>query len=112
MSFCPACHREYGQQVEYCEICKARLLDFPLEGTGLVELAVFPDVPEAEMIKEILEKNGIQIVQKGEVDPIGAVSGADPITLLVEEKDLPRARELYEAYFAGGDVEESEPGEE
>jgi hypothetical protein len=112
MSFCPTCRTEYTQQVEYCEVCKTRLLDSPPEGTGLAELAVFPDVPEAEMIKEILEKNGIQSVEKGEVDPIGAVSGADPIVLLVEEKDLPRARELYEAYFAGGVPGETVPGGE
>ena len=115
MPFCPTCQTEYPGQAESCEICKIGLVDSLPHGsedemgnTELVELAMFSNVSEAEMIKEILEKNSIQTVQRGEVDPIGIASGAEAIALLVEERDLRRAQELYEAYFARRDPEESQ----
>jgi hypothetical protein len=45
---------------------------------------------------------------RGEIDPIGMASGAEPTTLLVEERDLPHAQELYEAYFAGEAIKETQ----
>ncbi len=113
MPFCPNCRTEYASQTEFCETCDSRLVDsLPNseeddEKSEAVELATFSNVSEAEMIREILEKNGIQTIQRGEVDPIGVASGAEPITLLVEERHRPRARELYDAYFAGDNVENS-----
>ena len=118
MPFCPACRTEYGDRTDRCESCGVGLVDAlpeePGENAGieLVDLANFSNVSEAEMIKEILETNDIRTVQKGEVDPIGITSGAAPVTLMVEERHLPHARELYEAYFAGTDVEESIPDQE
>jgi len=120
MPFCPACRAEYEDRTDRCESCGIRLVDaLPEEtadretaGIELVDLADFSNVSEAEMIKEILEKNDIRTIQTGEVDPIGITSGAAPVTLLVEQRYLPRARELYEAYFAGTDVGESLPDQE
>jgi hypothetical protein len=117
MPFCPSCRKEYGDPADTCEICRTKLVpslpqpEEDLEGTALVELATFSDVPEAEMIREILEQNQIPTIQRGEVDPIGVASGAEPIALLVEKRDLQRARELHEAYFSGSDVNEPEPGQ-
>ena len=115
MPFCPTCRTEYTGQVESCEICMIGLVDSlsheSEEGMGnteLVELAIFPNVSEAEMIKEILEKSGVQTIQRGEVDPIGIASGAEAVALLVEKRDLLRAQEFYEAYFARKDPEESQ----
>jgi hypothetical protein len=62
------------------------------------------------MIKEILEQNEIRIVQRGEVDPIGIASGAEPIPLLVEERCLLHAQEIYEAYFVGSEDGKSSSG--
>lgn len=76
--------------------------------TELEELATVSNISEAEMIKEILENNDVQTVQRGEVDPIGIASGTEAIALLVEESDLFRAQELYEAYFAERDTEKSQ----
>ena len=119
MPFCPTCRTEYGNQANICEKCKTSLVPSLTEeieedagGTTLVELATFSDVPEAEMIREILEQNQIPTVQRGEVDPIGVASGAEPVTLLVEERHLRRARELHDAYFAGNDVEEFQSDQE
>lgn len=106
MQFCPNCQTEFGLEHRICENCGADLVDAPEPGgLELVELATFPDVAEAEMIKELLEKNGIRTVLRGEIDPIGAASRAQPTTLLLEERDLARAQELYQAFFAGDGVE-------
>ena len=106
MSFCPNCRIVYDPEHRVCTKCGADLVD-ALEpgGLELVELAEFPDVAEAEMIKELLEKNEIRTVLRGEIDPIGVASRAQPTTLLVEEKDLARAQEIYEAFFAGDGVQ-------
>lgn len=110
MPYCPECRAEYRAEVRRCPDCDVELTDSPpqeqpavtdSQGLDLVELASFPNYPEAEMIKEVLEGNGIRTVLRGEADPIGVVSGATPSTLLVEERDSARAREIYDAYFAG-----------
>ncbi len=115
MPFCPTCRTEYALPMESCDICKVKLVDsLPAEesqeddtGTELVELAEFSNVSEAEMAREILEENSILTVQRGETDPIGIASGAEPVSLLVEVRQLARARELYEAYFSGDGVPEA-----
>lgn len=112
MPFCPTCQTEYETQKEFCIVCKGPLVDSPatedlqddIAGTELVELAEFSNVAEAELVRELLEENGIQIIQRGESDPIGIASGAEPVSLLVEKRQLSRARELYDAYFAGNDT--------
>ncbi len=110
MPFCPICRMEYNSPATRCDTCKTDLVDsLPRQDTGgleLVELARFSNVSEAEMIRELLEKNEISAVLRGEIDPIGVASGAEPTTLLIEEKDFLRARELYEAYFAGEATEQ------
>ena len=118
MPFCPICRAEFGSELEVCAICNSRLVDsLPDEGgdeqgTDLMELAQFSNVSEAEMIREILEGNAIRTIQRGEVDPIGIASGAEPITLLVEARFLPHALELYNAYYAGSGVEQPQPDQE
>ncbi len=108
MPFCPACQTEYTAGSTRCADCDVALVDsLPAtretdqEEVELVELASFPNAPEAEMIQELLEGNGIRTIIRGDADPIGATSGAEPATLLVDKRDMARARELYDAYFAG-----------
>ena len=113
MPFCPTCRAEYRTGVTRCAQCNSDLVDsLPASEehesapgrVQLVELASFPNASEAEMIRELLEGNDVRTVIRGDVDPIGATSGAEPATLLVDRKDLARARELYQAYFAGDAV--------
>ncbi len=119
MPFCPRCGAEYRESTELCSDCGIELVaSLPEPGsdetvdTQLVELASFPIASEAEMIQELLEGNNIRTVIRGDVDPIGATSGAEPATLLIDRSDLARAREIYEAYFAGDTgVEEMPPTE-
>jgi hypothetical protein len=116
MPFCPSCRAEYRDGFTRCAECDVELVaELPAQNLNerdpdkvkLAELASFPNASEAEMIQELLESNGINTVIRGDVDPIGATSGAEPATLLVDDNDLARAREIYEAFFAG-DVTSSE----
>jgi hypothetical protein len=123
MPFCPNCRVEYRSGIERCSDCDVNLVEIlpedaevepdSTEGEELVELAAFANAAEAEMIRELLEDNGIRTVLRGEVDPIGVVSGAAPSTLLVEQDDLEDARGIYEDFFAGesGENLEDEPEE-
>jgi len=101
------CRIEYRAEIDRCRDCEIELVDFlpeePAadEAGDLVVLASFPNVSEAKMIQELLEDNGIATDLRGDVDPIGVISGVSPTTLLVMGNDLPRAKEIYNAFFAG-----------
>jgi hypothetical protein len=69
------------------------------ENVRFVLLARFTAVAEAEMVRELLAREGISAILSGTSDPLGVVSGAQPIRLLVAESDLERARSLYQAFF-------------
>ncbi len=115
MLLCPNCRKEYEPGSAHCGDCGAVLVDASPDkspgiqaseaGQELVELAEFQNFPEAEMIQELLEGNGISTVLRGEADPIGVASGAAPSTLLVSLADLPQARRIYEDFFAADDSE-------
>ena len=109
MAECQNCHEETSAEWTRCEQCGAdltagsntRQLRADEDSQNLVRLATFPSVVEADMIKELLETNGIQTMIRGESDPIAVTSGAAPTELLVLEQDLERAQGLYQAFFAG-----------
>jgi hypothetical protein len=108
MPYCPNCQAEYSTGSTRCAQCGEDLTagsssKEPSSGDTqkLVLLATFPSVIEADMIKELLETNGIQTMIRGETDPIGTTSGAAPTQLLVLEQDLDHAQALYQAFFAG-----------
>ncbi len=112
--FCPVCESEYEAGVTSC----------PDDGSDLVE-RLTPEntvrdhsearfVPlhnigspaEAEMVADILRQNEIRAaVQSGGHDALSPLlSSASPGALvLVDERDLDRARELYASFF-GGDI--------
>ena len=118
MPFCPECMAEYREGVTRCTDCEVSLVESLPDSheveaeLELVELAEFSNLSEAEMIKELLEGNQIRSVLRGETDPIGATSGASPVTLLVERRDEEHAREIYEDFYAGEGVpQEDEPAD-
>ena len=108
--FCPVCESEYEAGVTRC----------PDDGTELVE-RLTPEntvhdhsearfVPlhnvgspaEAEMVYDILRQNNIRtVVQSGGADAFSPLlSTTSPGALvLVDERDLARAEELYESFF-------------
>lgn len=128
--FCPTCESEYNPGITRC----------PDDGTELVErltpetaahdssearfvpLHTLSSPVEAEMVNDILTQNGVRaVVQSGANDAFSPVfSAVSPgVAVLVDERDLDRARELYASFFgedtspltgpsAEGEVEEPE----
>lgn len=107
MPFCPMCRSEYREGYTRCSDCDVDLVAAlpvaaPDESAGtpvnLVELAAFATDAEAEMFREILEKEGIASVLHGDFYPI--VGGGGPsVSLLVDESDLTKAGKLLEDCF-------------
>jgi len=102
--------------LDFCSSCGAPLTaESPPAVTErkleLEVLASFATAAEADMVREILEANGIQTLLRGKGDPIGAACQAAPLTLLVEKQDLAEAHDIYGAFFTGDVAEdpESEP---
>jgi hypothetical protein len=127
--FCPVCESEYEAGIDVC----------PDDGTALVE-RLTPEntlkdysearfVPlhnigspaEAEMVHDILTQNGIRsAVQSGGMDAFSPLlsTSAPGALVLVDERDLDRAQEIYESFFGGdttpltGATQEEEDDEE
>jgi hypothetical protein len=106
MAFCPDCEAEYRSEVTVCPDCEVELVpeltpENKVHDTSdheFVPLRSFSNSTEAEMVFELLERNGIRaFVKAGEVGIFGSsfIGGA----VMVDERDLPRAMEIYEAYF-------------
>jgi Putative prokaryotic signal transducing protein len=107
--FCPTCQSEYQPGITRC----------PDDDTELVESLVGADVPddseanfvtlhtlsspaEAEMVTDILRQNDIRaVVQAGANDAFAPVfSAVSPgVAVLVDERDLDRAKEIYASFF-------------
>lgn len=111
--FCPVCESEYEAGITSCPDDNAELvsqLDAATSGDDsearFVQLHHLGSPAEAEMVNDILRQNGIRsAVQSGGSDalsPLLASSAAGSL-VLVDERDLDRAQELYSAFF-GNDV--------
>jgi hypothetical protein len=110
MAFCPDCEAEYRAGITECPDCGVSLVDkLTPENTvhdksdrAFIPLRSFKNSAEAEMVFELLERNGIRaFVKAGDVGIFGTSFHGGAV--MIDERDLPRAVELYEAYF------ESEP---
>jgi hypothetical protein len=108
--FCPVCESEYEPGIATC----------PDDGTTLVEkltpentahdhgearfvpLHTLGSPAEAEMVNDILTKNGIRSAVKSSgmdaFSPLLSTIGEGAI-VLVDERDFDRASELYRAFF-------------
>lgn len=108
--FCPVCEAEYEPGVNRC----------PDDDTALVEklspenaahdsseaqfvlLHNLGSPAEAEMVNELLVKNGVRsIVKAGWSDAFSPLlsSTAEGAVVFVDERDLDRAQEIYSAFF-------------
>ncbi len=108
--FCPICESEYEPGISRCADDGAELVERLTSETAahddsearFLPLHTLSSPAEAEMVNDILRQNGIRsVVQSGASDqfsPLFSVM-APGAQVLVDERDLDRARELYESFF-------------
>jgi hypothetical protein len=108
--FCPTCESEYEPGITHCaddgaELVASLNVDEGAQDTSearFVPLHTLSAPAEAEMVNDILRQNGIRsVVQSGASDqfsPLFSVMAPGAV-VLVDERDLDRARELYASFF-------------
>ena len=105
--FCPTCEAEYQPGITHCaddgtELVEQLTSDQDSSEARFVTLHTLSSPAEAEMVNDILRQNGIRsAVQSGSSDafsPLFSVM-APGAQVLVDERDLDRARELYSSFF-------------
>ena len=108
--FCPVCESEYKPGITRCPDDGADLVEHLTPETAVhdssearfVTLHTLSSPAEAEMVSDILTQNGVRaVVQAGANDAFSPVfSAVSPgVAVLVDERDLDRARELYASFF-------------
>lgn len=107
MAFCPNCEAEYKAGIAVCPDCNYELVpeltpEAKVHDTSdhtFVSFRSCSNSAEADMVSELLERNGIRsLVTRGEVGIFGTSFHGGAI--MVDERDLARAVEIYEAYFS------------
>jgi hypothetical protein len=107
--FCPTCEAEYEPGIDRCADDGTELVDHLNVATAqdqsearFVSLHTLSSPAEAEMVNDILQQNGIRsVVQSGASDqfsPLFSVMSPGA-QVLVDERDLDRARDLYASFF-------------
>ena len=108
--FCPVCEAEYEPGIARCPDDNSPLVErLTSENTvhdsseaRFLPLHNLGSPAEAEMVNDILQKNGIRsVVQSGGADAFSPLlSATQPgATILVDERDFDRAQEVYSAFF-------------
>jgi len=108
--FCPVCESEYEKGMTHCPDDDAELVERLTPENTLRDHSEARFVPlhnvgspaEAEMVNDILRQNGIRsAVQSGGMDAFSPLlSTTSPgAMILVDERDLDRAQEIYNAFF-------------
>ena len=116
--FCPVCEAEYKEGITSCADCGGVVLVAELtpetrfhdieKGTS-VPLQSFKTSAEAEMLNELLINNGIRSFVEGGEFAVIPGSFSQEVIVMVDERDLPRAAEIYKAYF---DTDQPAPSNE
>jgi len=107
--FCPVCEAEYEAGVTHCADDGAELVQWldPEAGATddsearFVMLHTMSSPAEAEMVNDILRQNGIRsVIQSGGADAFSPLlSQVSPGGILVDERDLDKATEIYTSFF-------------
>lgn len=118
MPFCPECEAEYEDGVETCTDCGVALVgELPVHEPAdtadgePVPFRNFANSAEASMVRDLLEENGIRAYVSGGEFTVAPSAFSDEIVLMVDERDLERARALYDAYFGQEAPPVAEPGD-
>ena len=124
---CPVCEAEYEPGITQCPDDNAKLVDklaspADLSEARFVSLHNFGSPAEAEMVNDILTQNGVRsVVKSGGSDAFSPLLSAtsEGALILVDERDVDRAREVYGSFFGadttpltGGPVEDELDDEE
>jgi hypothetical protein len=128
--FCTVCEAEYEAGITHCPDDDTPLVERLTPDNKLhdasearfVALHRLGSPAEAEMVNDILTQNGIRsMVKSGGADMLSPLlsATAEGAVILVDERDADRAREIYDAFFAGdttpltgGPVEDEDEDEE
>ena len=110
MAFCPNCEAEYRAGIDACPDCGVALVpDLTPENRvhdtsegEPVPLQSFKTSAEAEMVRETLETNGIRAFVEGGEFAVIPGSFSQEVVVMVDERDLAHAIEVYEAFFNSG----------
>jgi hypothetical protein len=108
--FCPICESEYQVGIERCPDDGAKLVERLTPSADshddsearFLPLHRLSSPSEAEMVNDILVKNGIRsVIQSGGSDALSPLLSATApgAAILVDERDFDRAQELYKAFF-------------
>jgi len=108
--FCPVCESEYEAGITVCADDGTELVErLTAENTvkdhseaRFVPLHNVGSPTEAEMVHDILTQNGIRAaVQSGGMDAFSPLlsTTAPGALVLVDERDLDRAQEIYDSFF-------------
>ena len=115
--FCPDCEAEYKKGITFCPDCSvdlvpelkpANLVHDKIDGT-VVPLRSFNTAAEADMVNGLLSQNGIRSFVEGSEFSVVPGTFSQEVVIMVDERDLERAVDIYEAYF---DAEEPAPSNE
>jgi hypothetical protein len=107
MAFCPNCEAEYKEGITVCPDCRIELVDELTPENRVhdrsegepVPLQSFKTGAEAQMVREMLDQNGIRSFVEGGDFAVIPSSFSQEVVVMVDERDLPRAVEIYNAYF-------------
>jgi hypothetical protein len=121
--FCPICESEYNPGITRCPDDGAELVDHlttenvvhDSSEARFVVLHTLSSPAEAEMVSDILRQNEVRaVVQAGANDAFSPVfSAVSPgVAVLVDERDLDRAQEIYASFFGDDTSPLTGPAEE
>ena len=107
MAFCPNCEAEYQEGITACPDCQIELVENLTPVNRVhdrsdgepVQLQTFKTSAEAAMVRELLEQNDVRSFVEGGEFAIIPSSFSQEVVVMVDERDLPRAIEIYNAYF-------------
>jgi len=107
--FCPVCESEYEAGITRCPDDNAELVNRLTSENAMhdsseakfVTLHNLGSPAEAEMVNDILKQNGIRSVVSGGADAFSPLLSvmAPGAAVLVDERDLDRAQEIYASFF-------------